>query len=371
MSKNLFVIRPKGLNVGNDAIYLGLKELISRHFTEIPNIITIPATSKYEVASGAGLTASTIHAINQYGSGVIVGGGNLYENGELEITAGALAQLAPPMMLFSLSRGRIYDRNDDLVSRTDTMSDDRLVMLHKAASISVARDSATKDYLEGLGLRDIILGACPTIFLNRISDRLPEVPHQNKRGTYVSVRAPNLMNVSLRRQAMIHGDVRRIVELLGANGHKNVSLLCHDPRDIAFAASFGDIPYIFQSDPHDYLSLLNSASLLVSFRIHASLPALSFGTNFINISYDERAKSLMQTVGLSEWDVNLVEDKDYVLSVEDRLFRLQDLRNRLETQLATYFLEIDKVQNQAMSRFVSLMEDYDLGRFTRGESGAS
>ena len=179
------------------------------------------------------------------------------------------------------------------------------------------------------------------------------------------------MNVSLRRQAMIHGDVRRIVELLGANGHENVSLLCHDPRDIAFAASFGDIPYIFQSDPHDYLSLLNSASLLVSFRIHASLPALSFGTNFINISNDERAKSLMQTVGLSECDVNLVEYKDYVLSVEDRLFRLQDLRNRIDTQLATYFLEIDKVQNQAMSRFVSLMEDYDLGRFTRGESGAS
>ena len=71
---NLFCIRPKGFNVGNDAIYLGLQHFLCGAFGEVVNLISLPATAKYESHATAGLTGKTIYEINQYGHGVTVGG---------------------------------------------------------------------------------------------------------------------------------------------------------------------------------------------------------------------------------------------------------------------------------------------------------
>ncbi len=357
MNKNLFIIRPKGLNVGNDAIYLGLKTLLSNHFSELPNIITLPATSKYENSSKAGLTASTVHEINQYGHGVIVGGGNLYENSELDLDLQALERLDPPLMLFSLSRGRIYGRHDDLVERTDVMLDDRILALNNRASLSLTRDPATQNYLESIGVKKSIMGACPTLFLSGMQSRLPLVPLANSGATFISIRSPGLMNISLSRQSKVHTQVYEIYKMLQARGHNNIQLLCHDSRDVSFAASFGEVPYIYQSDPYDYLSLIKSATAVVSFRIHASIPALSFGTNFVNISYDERASSLMEAIGLKDWDINLVESDDLVADVANRLENLSVL-SRLSGGLVNHWEALSIIQNEQMSEFVKLMDVY-------------
>lgn len=357
LNKNLFIIRPKGLNVGNDAIYLGLKSLISQSFDNLPNIITIPATSKYESSGKAGLTASTVHEINQYGHGVIIGGGNLYENGELEFDLQALQRLEPPLMLFSLSRGRIYGRDDSLIERTDAMLDDRILALNNRADLSLSRDQATQTYLESLGVKTSVMGACPTLFLGDISSRLPQVPKANSEATLISIRTPDLMNISLRRQGRVHDQVSEIYNLLKEQGHENIQLLCHDVRDVSFAASFGDIPYIYLSDPYDFLALLKSARLLVSFRIHASLPALSFATNFVNISYDERASSLMAAAGLEEWDINLVKTDNLTGVVRSRLKNL-DALDRIRQDRAKHWSELSMVQRDLMSQFVQLMGVY-------------
>ena len=116
---NLFCIRPKGFNIGNDAIFMGLRHFIHEAFGQVVNLIELPATSRYESQAKGGLTSKTIYEINQYGHGVIVGGGNLYENGELDVTLDALKTLEVPLMLFSISRGRIYNRQCKLVERTD------------------------------------------------------------------------------------------------------------------------------------------------------------------------------------------------------------------------------------------------------------
>ena len=357
VNKNIFVIRPKGLNVGNDAIYLGLKSLLSKGFSEMPNIITLPATSKYESSGKAGLTASTVHEINQYGHGVIVGGGNLYENSELDFDSHALERLEPPLMLFSLSRGRIYGRDDSLVERTDAMLDDRILALNDRANLSMSRDLATQSYLESIGVGKSVMGVCPTLFLSGIKSRLPVVPMANRASTLISIRTPALMNISLRRQSRVHEQVYSIYNMLQARGHTNIRLLCHDSRDVGFAASFGHIPYVYQSDPFDFLSLINSATAVVSFRIHASLPALSFGTNFVNISYDERASSLMEAVGLKEWDINLVASEDLSSDVASRLDNLNLLAS-LRHNLSKHWDNISFVQNDQIGQFVKLTDDY-------------
>lgn len=45
---NLFSIRPKGFNIGNDVIYLGVNHFVRMVFKQNYNVISLPATGKYE-----------------------------------------------------------------------------------------------------------------------------------------------------------------------------------------------------------------------------------------------------------------------------------------------------------------------------------
>jgi hypothetical protein len=354
---NVFCIRPKGFNVGNDAIFLGLKAALDRAFGCFVNLITLPATSRYESQARGGLTAKTVHEINQYGNGVIVGGGNLYENGELDLNLEALKRLECPLMLFSLSRGRIYNGLDELVDRTDVMRDELIRGLNEKAMISLARDNATLTYLQGIGLEQVKLGGCPTIFLDRILGRLPEVSAADAGCTLVSVRNPNLMNISLRRQMRIHGEVESIIALLRAEGHEDVRLLCHDHRDIPFAATFGNVRYVYISEAMDYLALLRACRLNVTYRVHSALPCMAFGTPFVKLSYDERALSLMKTVGFGEWNIDIVKSHDTLGEIKGRLGSLDRL-SAIRAEAEVVWSAIKKTQNSALATFADAVRKH-------------
>lgn len=321
----LFIIRPKGFNIGNDAIYVGMKHFLSEAFGEIVNLVEFPASSRYESHVKAGLTAKTVHEINQYGHGVIVGGGNLYENGELQIDSEALQALEVPMMLFSLSTGRIFNRHHRLVRRTDAMPDHSVLLLNKKAAYSLARDHGTHDYLHRVGAGAAVLGGCPTIFLDRMASRLPELSRADSGGVLVSVRHPELMNIPLVAKARVREQVNGILDFLRSEEHRDVRLLCHDHRDIPFAASFTGVPYVYTGDIYVYLALLRSCALNVSFRLHSVLPCLAFGTPVIGISYDERGLSLFETIGYGNWNIDLVRGGDFLADFEDRYRRLGQL----------------------------------------------
>lgn len=321
----LFNIRPRALNVGNDVIAIGLRNLMTEAFGEVVNVISLPATSKYEAHAKAGLDAATIYEINQYGHGVIVGGGNLYENGELQLDLNALEALEAPLMLFSLSMGRVYGRLNRLVRRTNAMPDDKVRRLNSKALVSFARCKATYDYLQGLGLSDVQLGGCPTLYLNEVAGRLPAVPASNQGRVLVSIRTPNLMSIPLDAKSRVRNDILGIVDLLEKRGYGKPALLCHDYRDIEFAASFKGLDYSYVDDPATFLALLKSARLNVTYRLHSALPCFSFGTPCITVSYDERALSLLETVGFGDWDIDMVQSPDVAGEVANRLDRLSEL----------------------------------------------
>ena len=322
---NLFCIRPKGFNVGNDAIYLGMQHFVYKAFGEVINLITLPATSKYESQGKAGLTAKTIYEINQYGHGVIIGGGNLYENGELDVNLDALSALEVPLMIFSVSRGRVYNRRLELVHRTDTMPDRTIQALHQRADFALYRDQATASHANQIGCHGAVVGGCPTIFLDKMMHRLPDVPGDLDNTALISVRTPELMSIPLEKQANVRNDILRIVELLKSRGYGDVRLLCHDYRDLSFAASFTNIDYVYTGDVMTYLAMLRRCALNVTYRLHSFLPCVSFGRPTIKISYDERALSLVKTLGLDRWNINMVEHGNPVEAVENRLDRLSDL----------------------------------------------
>lgn len=302
-------IRPLGYNVGNHAINFALRHMLYETFGRLVSVIEYPATSKHESTTKAGLSAGTVHEINRFADGVIVGGGNLYENDEIAVDPRALAALQPPLMLFSNSRGRIYDRHGTLSDRSDVIPDSKLATLLGRADISLSRDTATHDYLSRINARDQ-LGWCPTINMNRYAGNLPALPDNEDAGALISVRTPGLMNVPYLFQSRIQLDIERAIDALRDAGHKRIRILCNDSRDLDFATAFRytkQVDSVYTNDAYQYLALLKSASMVVSYRLHATLPAISFGTPTVNIVYDERAMSLFDDLGLTPATLNMVE----------------------------------------------------------------
>ncbi|MCK4662950.1 MAG: polysaccharide pyruvyl transferase family protein [Bacteroidales bacterium] len=322
---NLYCIRPKGFNIGNDVIHLALNHFIKSSFNQNLNIISIPATSKYESQKKAGLNPQTIYEINQFGHGLIIGGGNLYENGELEINQTALKALDVPFMIFSLSRGKIYNKKLELVDRTDVMTDNNIIAINKKADISLSRDIATHEYIKNLGC-DNILGGCPTLFINEIPQHLVPISEVDKTDALISIRTPGLMSIPVENQYALRDQLLNIISNLKDKGYNNIKFLCHDHRDIPFATSFKEIKYLFTDDVYTYLTYLKNTRLNISYRLHSFLPALAMDVPTIKLSYDQRALSMLETVGMNEWNINILK-QDSVEEVKKRIRSLGDLNN--------------------------------------------
>jgi len=320
---NLYSIRPKGFNIGNDVIQVGILHFIRETFKENVNIISFPATSKYESHRKAGLSSNTVYEINRFGHGLIIGGGNLYENGELEVNHTALKALERPMMIFSVSRGKVYNENLNLVDRTDVVTDSDLIALNKKADISMSRDIATQKYIKDLGIENI-LGGCPTLFINEIPQHIVPLTNSDKTDVLISIRTPTLMSVPVTYQYDLRNQLLEIIEKLREKGYQNIKFLCHDHRDIPFAASFAGVGYLYTEDVYTYLSYLKNTKLNLTFRLHSFIPCLAYNIPTIKISYDQRAVSMLDTIGMNDWNINLVKD-NVVNEVVNRLNNLKDL----------------------------------------------
>ncbi|MES1255749.1 MAG: polysaccharide pyruvyl transferase family protein [Acidobacteriota bacterium] len=352
----LFCVRPRRFNIGNDAILLGVRHLLRAAFDEPINIVQVPAAENDGHAGLSGLLPQSIHQMNLYGHGVLVGGGNLYENSGLDVDVHALAALRLPLMLFSLSHGRIYNHRHELVPRTDAMPAPVVVALNGQAALSVVRDDATLGHLRALGITKAVLGGCPSLLLGQLPLPASSGPEVSA-GTLLSVRHPQLMSIPLRSEARMHGTVLRLVEMLEADGFGPVRLLCHDTRDLMFASSLGDVEYIVPDDVYSYLELLRRARLVVSFRLHAFVPCLSFGTPAINISYDERSLSLVRTLGFESWDIDFVRSADVVADVRDRCHRLSEFASQRRSAKPLW-QHLEATMTSAMSSFASLVTAY-------------
>ncbi len=320
---NLFSIRPKGFNIGNDVIYLGVNHFIRMAFQKNYNVISLPATGKYESQKKAGLSSQTIYEINQFGDGVIIGGGNLYENGELEVNPIALKALEKPMMIFSVSRGKIYNNKLELVDRTDVMTDDKMLLLNKRANVSLSRDQATHDHIRNLGANTVV-GGCPTLFINEIPQHLVPLLDADKTDALISIRTPTLMSIPVAKQYEMREQLLQLIELLKNKGYSNVKFLCHDHRDIPFAASFKEMEYVYTEDVYTYLTYLRNTRLNLTYRLHSFIPCISYNVPTIKISYDQRAISMLHTLGMDEWNINLLKD-DVVQEVKHRIENMNDL----------------------------------------------
>ncbi len=349
--RNIYVIRPFGFNIGNHVIYEGLKRLITSSFVEPINLISLPATSKYNSYGKAGLTAESIHEINQYGDGVVIGGGNLLENGEILVDESALKALRPPMMIIGLSWGNIYDEFGQLVPRTDSLSDSKTKALIDASEVVMVRDAATKSHLESLTLKRIEVASCPSLFINSI-----ESSKFVSKDVLLSIRHPALMSISPFHQSRVRHDIRILHDFVRSTGFE-LKLLCHDHRDISFASSFPELEYFYFEDVKDFLQNVKNAQSLITYRLHSFLPAIVLGTHAVNISYDQRASSALKTLGLADWNVEYMLLNDPIATVMDRLLNRDELSKVLNSNKSRLD-ELKTSQETGMNEFVEQVKTY-------------
>ncbi|MBX3066951.1 MAG: polysaccharide pyruvyl transferase family protein [Anaerolineae bacterium] len=308
----IYHFRPATPNIGNDLIVFALHELMAQAANKPYDLMNMPAKGVSAVIKSGGITRQTVNDINQLGSGVLIGPGNLFENNGLEVDPVALDALRFAPLIFSVSWGRIFDDQGELHPRTDAMGREAIAALCRKSSSVLVRDARTRDYLQSLGVDRLHVIGCPVLTLQ--PDRLP-LPAPDPRAqdaVIISVRNPLLMNISPRLQGRVHLDVHRLIEKLRSMGQRKIALLCHDPRDLRFAAAYADVPVLYTESPLQYLSWLRDCRLSITFRLHSFLPCAVFGTPSVHFSYDERAVGLIETANLQECDVNYVRSADPV-----------------------------------------------------------
>lgn len=348
MRYNIYHICPfgHGFNIGNFLIQQAVRRIVERHCNGGVNFITIPAAG---FGAKSGLTKKTIYDINQTASGVIIGGGNLFENGEIEFDKGALRALRKPMLVYSSSYGHIYGPDLSYVRRTDAINDNDLVTLLEHADVVLSRDQATYNHIESLMRHpDHLVGGCPSVYISDLANtEFSKGGQEENRFPLLAVRNPDQMNIPLSQKMKIHHLSEQCIELMESRSKEKVKVLCNDQRDIEYAMSFGK-EILYTSDVYEYFNILNNVELAVSFRVHTSLPLWSLGRPTLNLSYDERSESLIKTLDMEKCDLNIIERRD---SIKD------DLKNHIENMPDSVSIpprwdELHDIQVKGINRFL-------------------
>ena len=351
----IFCIRPTKRNIGNDLISLATSDLLYAQFGSETLIVDIPALEGDEFG---GLTARQVYDINRFADGVVIGGGNLFENGQLTVDLQALEALRPPMMIMGLSHGRIYGRSRELVWRTDSMPAEKIRKLVNKSLVTLVRDRASALLLEEITRDEIAVGGCPSMFMPR---KPPE--HESDQKILVSIRHPGRMSVPADLQWRIAEDLRRLLVVLKERHPGKVQLVCHDYKDIEFAAGFPDVPCQYYDDVQRYILALRQCRCSITYRLHAFLPCLAFGTPSIHLSYDERGKQMVATAGMADWDIDLVSENNVVDAVLARMDTLADY-HALRSRAQPVIHAMRETTSRALDRFAEALSSARLTRPT-------
>jgi len=345
----LFCIRPTTRNIGNDLIHKATCDQIRSVFGQDVALISVPAL---QGAQYGGLTAAQVYDINRLADGLIIGGGNLFENGQLTFDAQAFAALRVPLMLMGISHGRIHDARGALVDRTDSMPPDVIRRLCERASIVLVRDRGTENLLGTLGVQRVEVGGCPSLFISG-----PAADDAARQRVLLSIRHPARMSVPPELQWRTAADLRGLIDALKREYGANVSLICHDYKDLEFAQGFPDTPCLYFDDVDPYIDALGRARLAITYRLHAFLPCLAFGTPCIHLSYDERGREMVATAGMDAWDIDLIKEPNVVSAVMQRagdLARYNELRSAAQDAI----LALQATSDSALRRFAAGVAEF-------------
>jgi polysaccharide pyruvyl transferase WcaK-like protein len=325
----LFSVRPNTTNVGNDLIALGTELLVRRAWDGPVDLVSLPAAGDGRGAKTAGLNARNVYEANQLADAMLVGGGNVLENGALAVDPTALRALQIPMALLAISSGRVRGRDGELHPRTDAEPPAAVAALCRRSLPPLVRDDATAELLRELGIEDVVVAGCPSLLLGQLGDELPEPDPSLDGAALVSLRHPKLMSIPYADQARVHRQVEQLIGTLSA-GYERAVLVCHDFQDLAFAEAFADVAEVrYTEDARELLAWLRGAAVTVGYRLHGFLACVALGVEALHLSYDERGTAMIATLGLGDYDVALHTTADVAGTVHERLAGLAGVPPRV------------------------------------------
>jgi polysaccharide pyruvyl transferase WcaK-like protein len=295
-----------------------------------------------------GITSANVHLINRVGHGLIIGGGNFLENGRLTIDLQALAALQVPVIMLGVSYGFVINRQGQNRMRTDALPATTIQMLCAKMDQVLVRDHATQHHLNSFGVKNVSVGGCPSLFLD-----CPPKSGETRSGknALVSIRAPETMNLPPQRMADIEIQIRHIIKTLKTKGYNRVSLLCHDIQDIVTAQRMGIDNHIFTSSFQQFMSLIQNADLLATYRLHSFLPAIVCKTPAIYLTCDERTQSMAETIGAGPWAIDINREADVFAAFDDRLAKLEQFETTALTSIEKSRNTLSQTMLEAMSQF--------------------
>jgi polysaccharide pyruvyl transferase WcaK-like protein len=178
----------------------------------------------------------------------------------------------------------------------------------------------------------------------------------DKTDALISIRTPTLMSIPVDYQYRLRDQLVEIIELLKRKGYKNVKFLCHDHRDIPFAASFKDVDYLYTEDVYTYLTWLRNTRLNLTFRLHSFIPCLAYDVPAIKISYDQRALSMLETLGMADWNIDLLKH-DVLKEIENRLNNISDLKGIKQKLSGTTWAALRHTMAESSEKFAQLVNE--------------
>jgi len=202
-----------------------------------------------------------------------------------------------------------------------------------------------------LGIQNVHVGACPTLFLGKYQNFTIEEEYIKKYisdKVVISIRNPSLMSIPANSQQKVREDISQFIDYSKNVLNKEAIILCHDLRDIDYAESIS-CDHLYTGDIYSYLTIIKFCHLLISYRLHSFLPAISYRKDAIKISYDERAISLIDTFSMNSWNINMLKD-NVMDSVIDRINNMDRLQNLI--------IENEEKWNQIDSSIENLFNEF-------------
>ena len=137
--------------------------------------------------------------------------------------------------------------------------------------VRLVRDNASRSILRELGVADVEVAGCPSLFLPENS------PGAQGDDVLLSIRHPSRMSVPPALQWRIAEDVRRLIAALSQEFGNVISLVCHDYNDIEFAAAFPGTRALYFDDVERYIATLRRCQLTCHIGCTPSCRALRSG----------------------------------------------------------------------------------------------
>ena len=79
---------------------------------------------------------------------------------------------------------------------------------------------------------------------------------------------------------------------------------------------------------------------------------MSYGIPAIKLSYDQRALSMLDTVGLDDWNINIVKD-DVLLEIEKRIDALGDINQIRESLSSSFWPDLKNTMTSNLTAFAT------------------